>query len=174
MIQIFRRFFVFCGKTNKRKIQRSIVLGVLKALLEALKIPAIAVTLHGVLNHSLTMRHIALSFGIMFFSVMGNAIVNYCSTMLQCEAGYGSCTDKRIEIAEHLKYLPMGFFNQNSLGYGGKYKKEDAFVKRRRLKNAKGYTPFELLRKSSKGVYVFAKAFNGSKVFAACFTISAL
>lgn len=63
------------------------------------------------------MGHIALSFDIMIFSVMGNAIVNERSTMLQCEAGYGSCTDKHIDIAEHLKALPMGFFNQNSLGY---------------------------------------------------------
>ncbi len=30
---------------------------------------------------------------------------------------YGTCADKRIEIAEHLKYLPMGYFNRNSLGY---------------------------------------------------------
>lgn len=117
MIQIFSRFFDFCGKTNKRKFQRSIVLGVMKALLEALKIPAIAVTLHGVLANDLTFGHIALSFGIMLLSVIGNAMVNYRSTMLQCEAGYGSCADKRIEIAEHLKYLPMGYFNQNSLGY---------------------------------------------------------
>jgi len=36
--------------------------------------------------------------------------------MLQCEAGYHSCAQKRIEIAEHLRYLPMGFFNKNSLG----------------------------------------------------------
>ena len=117
MIQIFSRFFDFCGKTNKRKFQRSIVLGVIKALLEALKIPAIAVTLQGVLTNSLTMKHILVSFGIMLVSVVGNALANYRSTMLQCEAGYGSCADKRIEIAEHLKYLPMGYFNQNSLGY---------------------------------------------------------
>ena len=44
MIQIFRRFFDFCGETNKRKFTKSIFLGVLKALFEALKIPAIAVT----------------------------------------------------------------------------------------------------------------------------------
>ena len=117
MIQIFSRFFDFCGKTNKRKFQRSIILGVIKALLEALKIPAIAVTLQGVLTDSLTMKHILVSFGIMLVSVVGNALANYRSTMLQCEAGYGSCADKRIEIAEHLKYLPMGYFNQNSLGY---------------------------------------------------------
>ena len=117
MIRIFRRFFDFCGEINKRKFTKSIFLGVLKALFEALKIPAIAVTLHGVLSGNLTVQHILLSFGIMLFSIAGNALANYRSTMLQCEAGYGTCADKRIEIAEHLKYLPMGYFNQNSLGY---------------------------------------------------------
>lgn len=116
MIQIFRRFFDFCGETNKRKFTKSIFLGVLKALFEALKIPAIAVTLQGVLSGNLTAQHILLSLGIMLFSISGNAFANYRSTMLQCEAGYGTCADKRIEIAEHLKYLPMGYFNQNSLG----------------------------------------------------------
>ena len=117
MIRIFRRFFDFCGEINKRKFTKSIFLGVLKALFEALKIPAIAVTLHGVLSGNLTVQHILLSFGIMLFSIAGNVFANYRSTMLQCEAGYGTCADKRIEIAEHLKYLPMGYFNQNSLGY---------------------------------------------------------
>ena len=117
MIRIFRRFFDFCGEINKHKFTKSIFLGVLKALFEALKIPAIAVTLHGVLSGNLTVQHILLSFGIMLFSIAGNAFANYRSTMLQCEAGYGTCADKRIEIAEHLKYLPMGYFNQNSLGY---------------------------------------------------------
>lgn len=117
MIQIFKRFFVFCGKTNKNKFIKSIFLGVLKALFEALKIPAIAITLHGVLSGDLTWQHVLLSFGIMLLSVAGNAFTNYRSTMLQCEAGYGTCADKRIEIAEHLKYLPMGYFNRNSLGY---------------------------------------------------------
>lgn len=82
-----------------------------------MKIPAIAVTLHGVLSGDLTVQHILLSFGIMLLSVAGNAFANYRSIMLQCEAGYGTCADKRIEIAEHLKYLPMGYFNRNSLGY---------------------------------------------------------
>lgn len=117
MIQIFKRFFAFCGKTNKNKFIKSIFLGVLKALFEALKIPAIAITLHGVLSGDLTWQHVLLSFGIMLLSVAGNAFTNYRSTMLQCEAGYGTCADKRIEIAEHLKYLPMGYFNRNSLGY---------------------------------------------------------
>lgn len=117
MLNVFKRFFDFCGGENKQKFIKSIFLGVLKAIFEAMKIPAIAVTLQGVLAGELTIGHILLSFGIMLFSVIGTSFANYRSTMLQCEAGYGTCADKRIKIAEHLKYLPMGFFNYNSLGY---------------------------------------------------------
>ncbi len=45
------------------------------------------------------------------------SFVKYRATILQCEAGYGTAAKKRIEIAEHLRYLPMGYFNENSLGY---------------------------------------------------------
>ena len=42
--------------------------------------------------------------------------LHYDHTMLQTRAGYRACANKRIEIAEHLRYLPMGWFNDNSLG----------------------------------------------------------
>lgn len=38
------------------------------------------------------------------------------TTMMQTRAGYRTCANKRMEIAEHLRYLPMGWFNTNSLG----------------------------------------------------------
>lgn len=77
MIRIFRRFFDFCGENNKRKFTNSIFLGVPKALLEAMKIPAIAVMLHGAQANNLTLGHIALSFGIMLLSVAGIAMGSY-------------------------------------------------------------------------------------------------
>ena len=43
--------------------------------------------------------------------------MKYYNTIIQCEAGYGTAAGKRIEIAEHLRYLPMGYFNSNSMGY---------------------------------------------------------
>ena len=43
MVKVIRRFFDFCGETNRKKFVASIWLGVLIALFEALKIPAIAV-----------------------------------------------------------------------------------------------------------------------------------
>ena len=117
MFNTLKRFFYFCSEDNIKKFYKSIILGVVKAIFEAMKIPAIALMMTGVLDKNVTMLHILGSLGIMLVSVSGNAIISYKSVMLQCEAGYGTCADKRIEIAEHLKYLPMGYFNKNSLGY---------------------------------------------------------
>lgn len=116
MLDIIRKFFDFCGETNRKKFQKSIVLGVLQAVFEALRIPAIALVLRDLFDNNVTTATALGSFGIMVVSIVGTGIVKYQATMLQTEAGYGTCADKRIEIAEHLRYLPMGYFNQNSLG----------------------------------------------------------
>ena len=39
--------------------------------------------------------------------VISLIIINMRATMLQTRAGYRACANKRIEIAEHLRYLPM-------------------------------------------------------------------
>ena len=46
-------------------------------------------------------------------------LVPLLNTILQCcsaKRGYYTAAGKRVEIAEHMRYLPMGYFNQNSLG----------------------------------------------------------
>ena len=40
MLKILNKFFDFCGSVNKKKFQISIVLGVIQAVCEAMKIPA--------------------------------------------------------------------------------------------------------------------------------------
>ena len=117
MLKILQKFFDFCGGKNKKKFYLSVVFGVLLAFFEALKIPAIAVMLEMVIENRVTNGTIFTSLGIMLLSIAGGSVVKYRSTMLQTEAGYDTCANKRIEIAEHLRYLPMGYFNKNSLGY---------------------------------------------------------
>ena len=116
MLDIFRKFFYFCGPENGGKFRRSIVLGVVQALFEALRIPAIALVIGAIIGNTVSPATIWGSLGLMAVSVLGGAIVKYFATMLQTEAGYGTCADKRIEIAEHMRYLPMGYFNANSIG----------------------------------------------------------
>ncbi len=116
MIKIMQKFFAFCGEKNRRKFRVSILLSVIQAVFSALRIPAIAVLLQACLEQNVTVQSILLSFGIMLVSVIGIGIIKSKSSMLQTEAGYGTCADKRIEIAEHMRFLPMGYFNDNSVG----------------------------------------------------------
>lgn len=117
MIKILRRFFDFCGGENRRKFYLSIFFGVLMGLFEALKIPAIVLMLDAVIRGNVTVAVIWQCLGICLVSIIGGFIVKYFNTIIQCEAGYGTAAEKRIEIAEHLRYLPMGYFNNNSIGY---------------------------------------------------------
>ncbi len=116
MFKTLKQFFDFCNKEDRDKLYLAIVLGVIKAIFSALRIIAIAVVVQGLIEGNMSMRHFWLALGIMLVSVAGQFLINLKTTMLQCEAGYHSCAHKRIEIAEHLRYLPMGFFNRNSLG----------------------------------------------------------
>lgn len=116
MVEIIRKFFAFCGEENRRKFHTSIILGVVQAFFEALKIPAIACMVRALIRGAVTSGDILLSLGIMLISIIGAGLVKAKSTMLQTEAGYDTCAKKRVEIAEHMRYLPMGYFNENSLG----------------------------------------------------------
>lgn len=117
MLKVLRKFFEFSGAINKRKFYLSIGLGVVLAFLEALRIPAAFVMIQGVLERNVTDYHIFTSAGIMLFSIIVSVFGKNKCTMLQTEGGYETCANKRIEIAEHMRYLPMGYFNSNSLGY---------------------------------------------------------
>ena len=116
MLEILRKFFHFCGERERREIYRSILLGVAAALFSALKIPAIGVMLQAILTGGVTAKAILLSASVMLVSVIGSSLLKYRATALQTDGGYGTTASKRVQIAEHLRYLPMGYFNANSLG----------------------------------------------------------
>ena len=116
MLKVIRKFFAFCGEENRRKFITSIRLNVIQALFEALKIPAIAVMIRALMSGTVDTKDILLSLGIMLISIAGSGLLKSKAVMLQTEGGYDTCAKKRVEIAEHLRYLPMGYFNANSLG----------------------------------------------------------
>jgi len=116
MIAILKKFFDFCEDKNRRMFYQAFVVGVLIAICEAAKFPAIYLILDGFLSDAISGGRILEGFLILLVSVLLESFFRGISTMLQCKAGYRECAGKRIEIAEHLRYLPMGYFNENSLG----------------------------------------------------------
>ena len=117
MVEVLKKFFDFCGSENEKKFYISIGLGVLMAFLEALRIPASYVVIKAMVEGNASAMTAYISLGILLISIILTIIVKSKTTMLQTEAGYNTCANKRIEIAEHMRYLPMGYFNENSLGY---------------------------------------------------------
>ena len=116
MLSTLKKFFDFCTEEDRKKFYISVCLGVLKAFIVAFRIPAIGLVVMAIIHDTVSMQTVWLSLGIMLLSVILNILISLKITMLQTEAGYHTCTHKRIEIAEHMRYLPMGYFNQNSLG----------------------------------------------------------
>ena len=116
MLSTLKKFFDFCTEEDRKKFYTSVCLGVLKAFIIAFRIPAIGLIVMAIIHDTVSMQTVWLSLGIMLLSVILNILISLKITMLQTEAGYHTCTHKRIEIAEHMRYLPMGYFNQNSLG----------------------------------------------------------
>ena len=116
MLSTLKKSFDFCTEEDRKKFYTSVCLGVLKAFIIAFRIPANGLVVMAIINNDVSMQTVWLSLGMMLLSVILNILISLKVTMLQTEAGYHTCTHKRIEIAEHMRYLPMGYFNQNSLG----------------------------------------------------------
>ncbi|MCR4767407.1 MAG: ABC transporter ATP-binding protein/permease [Saccharofermentans sp.] len=117
MLKMPKKFFDFCSEKNRNKFYLSVFLSVVDALFGALKIPAAFFAITAVLNKEINTKDFIIVIAFMLVSTVGKMVVNRFSQMIQTEAGYDTCCLKRIEIGEHLRYLPMGYFNDTSLGH---------------------------------------------------------
>ena len=117
MLKMIKKFFDFCSKEDRNKFYRSVFLGVLEAMFTAMKIPAAFFAIRAVIENTIDLRSVLTVIGLMLVSTLGKTVISRFSSMLQTEAGYDTCAMKRIEIGEHLRYLPMGYFIDTSLGH---------------------------------------------------------
>ncbi len=116
MFKILQNFFDFCNKEDRKRFYASILLSLFQAIFEALKIPAIYLMIKALLDGSVSAKTCLACLGIMLVSIIGAGAFKSKATMLQTEGGYNTCAEKRMQLAEHLRYLPMGYYNENSLG----------------------------------------------------------
>lgn len=116
MFEILAKFFRFSGKENSRKFRLSVVIGLVEALASAMKVPAMMYILMGLMSGEAMGKYITGSLLMMGGAIIVGIVCKRYSTVLQTEAGYNAAAFTRIRIAERLRYLPMGYFNANSIG----------------------------------------------------------
>ena len=116
MFRTLGKFFRFCRETERKQLYLSIALSVINALFIAGRIPAVYVVIKAILEGTLSNSEAYIAIGIIVASIILQTLISMKITMLQTRAGYNTSSLKRMEIAEHLRYVPMGYFNSEGLG----------------------------------------------------------
>ena len=115
MIEAFRKIWRFSGK-EAANINKSVAVGVLNALLQMCQVGAIYLVLLGLVGGNRSAGVALWALVLELISIFGGAVTASRSKLLQTHAGYFMAADRRISIADRLKSVPMGYFNESSLG----------------------------------------------------------
>lgn len=115
MFGIFKKFFAFAGN-QRGKWYKGIVFAILHSIFESIQFLAIAVTVRAVVENNMNSQTVWLTLGIMLASVIGTIITRHISEQSEIIGSYTMCKEKRIQIGDRMKYMPMGYFNSHSLG----------------------------------------------------------
>ena len=115
MYGTLKKIFAFAG-SKKRILKKSLLFAFLSGLFSAMQFAALFVVIGALVSDNRDGKFICISLGIMAISLIGRIITTYFSTMEQTETGYCMVAEKRIHIGDRLRYIPMGYFNKNSIG----------------------------------------------------------
>ena len=120
MIEAFKKIWRFAG-VERANINKSVAVKFLNAVFHMLEVSAIYFMIVALTNLPAadgdtgnSAAWAALAF--MAVSIIGNAVTTAFSKNQQTHAGYFMAANERIKIDTLLKSVPMGFFNENSLG----------------------------------------------------------
>lgn len=116
MLKTIIELYKFAG-SRSRLLKKGLITGFISGIFSSLQILALAVVLKALIELNVTSQTAWLSLGIMVVSTAGNIIIGNISRMAEMEGTYMMCADHRGKIGDRMKYMPMGYFNKNSLGY---------------------------------------------------------
>lgn len=115
MIALMKRIFAASGK-YKSRIALAFLFSFLKGILKnapiGLAFFALAAFYHGTVNPQLCL-HIGI---VMVIILLLQMLFHNISDRLQSAAGFLLFSDKRMELGEHLRKMPMGYFTEGNIG----------------------------------------------------------
>ena len=87
MIDALRKIWAFAG-SERKNLNRSVLLGVLYAMFHALQIAALYIVLKGLIEHADGVETAMESLAILAVSILGRSAVEYISQLQRVHAGY--------------------------------------------------------------------------------------
>lgn len=119
MTKMIKRLLEFSGG-KRNDLIASFVFSLLDSVFEMVPIMAILTVLSGLLTAAeggiMAVSTIWASLGIMVISLAGRIFFNNLSCVKRTLGSFAMCAQKRLEIGEHMKRVPMRYFSENRLG----------------------------------------------------------
>ncbi|MDD2980015.1 MAG: ABC transporter ATP-binding protein [Hespellia sp.] len=113
MFGVLKKIFGFAG-SKKKLLTKAMVISFCGAVFSAMQFGALMLALDQVLSGQ--QAGMLPVIAILLISVLGRILCFYYSVNEETEVGYFMVAEKRIHIGDRLRYIPMGYFNDNSLG----------------------------------------------------------
>ncbi len=115
MLRTVKKIMALADK-NKRNIKVSIVTAFIYSIFISFPYGAIYLFFKDFVNEHLTERTIGLCSTIFAIGILGGIITKTVTMRLQQCSGNDVAAKKRIELGDHLRNVPMGFFQEKNLG----------------------------------------------------------
>nr|MCR5000920.1 ABC transporter ATP-binding protein/permease [Lachnospiraceae bacterium] len=114
MVEAIRRIIDFSGQ-EKSRIYRAILISFFKSMFSMFRMAAIYYVLLAFEAGDHTMKPAFTALIFLGISILGQFFLKMAADLQAVHAGYFMSAYKRLEIAERLKKVPMGYFNDNNL-----------------------------------------------------------
>lgn len=114
MFEALRKIIRFSGK-EKSKILGAIIASLFKSVFSMLRISAIYVVVLAFEQGDTSMQPAITAIILLAISILGSALLKMASDLFSTHAGYFMSANKRLEIADRLKKVPMGYFSSDNL-----------------------------------------------------------
>lgn len=115
MREAFRKIWRFAGE-ERANINKSAAIKFLNAVFHMLEVSAVYFIIVALMQGKIGSSAAWSALAFMALSIIGNAVTTAFSKNQQTHAGYFMAANERIKIGNLLKSVPMGFFDENSLG----------------------------------------------------------
>ncbi len=114
MFEAIRKITDFSGQ-EKVRIRRAIILSFFRSLFSMFRMAAIYFVILAFEQGSQTMTPAWTALAFLGISILGQFILKKAADLQAVHAGYYMSAHKRLDIAERLKKVPMGYFNDSNL-----------------------------------------------------------
>ncbi|OHT13453.1 putative multidrug export ATP-binding/permease protein YgaD [Tritrichomonas foetus] len=115
MIQTINKFFHFAGE-RKNDLIKGLTFDFVKSMIQGLNIFVVTYIIQAISDGTICYQNAINSFLILLLIMVISIVLDYQSSILKYCSSYLMVADHMVQIGERMKYIPLGYFDQNSLG----------------------------------------------------------